>query len=232
MEWQGEEILANFAGCRLVERPNHCSAVQRRNSGRCQVPQRDSRKQGERSVKAGMGLYRQISNIALCMFPGEGNQRSARQPPARRETTLGKSEKISSGSERRACVHVMSPPPRGSSWMQREIDATKGLIYGKRSMALLDFSRLLPESSGVAGQWIGYSCVWSIGPGNISVVRLRRTGLILTVTYSTVRSFIGLGRVPKTKGTRSLRFLHSPFIHLFRSFIFCLYFLQLISFIK
>ena len=55
----------------------------------------------------------------------------------------------------------MSRRPRGSPWMQREIDATKVLIHGKRSVALLDFSRLLPESGGVVGKWISYICVWA-----------------------------------------------------------------------
>ena len=34
-----------------------------------------------------------------------------------------------------------------SPWMQREIAVIEGLIHGKRSVALLGFSRLLPESS-------------------------------------------------------------------------------------
>ena len=46
----------------------------------------------------------------------------------------------------------MSPTLRGSTWIQREIDATKGIIHGKRSVALLDLSRLLPKSSGVIGE--------------------------------------------------------------------------------
>ena len=48
--------------------------------------------------------------------------------------------------------------------MQREIAVSKGLIHGKRSVALLNFSRLLPESSGVAGGRLGYSRVWPSGP--------------------------------------------------------------------
>ena len=74
---------------------------------------------------------------------------SARQPPV--STGVYLREILKNFLRVRAtCLRARNEP--ASPWMQREIVVTKGLIHGKRSVAtLLDFSRVLPENSGVAG---------------------------------------------------------------------------------